>query len=518
MRKFVFILTALSFCITGILAQAPLQFNYQAVLRDSNGTLMPNESVTADVSILQGAPDGTVVFTEQHSVTTSDLGLMSLQIGSSSDLGVVDWGSDIYFIEISVNGNKLGSSQILSVPYALYAEQTGTWRKNESSLYYNGGNVGIGTAEPTAHLHILEADHAWFKIGTTLPNKWVISDMKAPGSQLQFSILGSEAPGGGVILAGTANVDAIAPGGLNIINEDSSYIAFFTKGYHPEHEKMRITAEGKVGIGTTEPDAELHILDEDHAWFRLGTSSANKWAIADMKAPGSQLQFSVVGEEAIGGGVILAGTANVDAIAPGGLNIINEDSSYVAFLTNGYHPEHEKMRITAEGKVGIGTTEPTAHLHIFDDKPAWLEIETSAASKWAVADMKAPGAQLQFLLMGNETPGGGAITGSTANVDAIAANGLNIINEENSHIAFLTNGYQPSDEKMRLNSDGKLGVGTTEPNELLEVSGAIKVSDGGYSGITDGATGPVPAGGAGTIIFLGTHFFGWDGSAWQQLD
>ncbi|MFC0779214.1 hypothetical protein [Flavobacterium sp. HJSW_4] len=65
---------------------------------------------------------------------------------------------------------------------------------------------------------------------------------------------------------------------------------------------------------------------------------------------------------------------------------------------------------------------------------------------------------------------------------------------------------------------GKIGIGTITPKEKLDVAGAIKVSDGGYTGITNGATTPVPVGGAGTIIFLGYNFYGWNGTVWKQLN
>lgn len=62
------------------------------------------------------------------------------------------------------------------------------------------------------------------------------------------------------------------------------------------------------------------------------------------------------------------------------------------------------------------------------------------------------------------------------------------------------------------------GFGVLAPNEKVEINGAIKISDGGYTSVTHNATTPVPAGGAGTIIFIGTHFYGWTGTAWKQLD
>jgi len=65
---------------------------------------------------------------------------------------------------------------------------------------------------------------------------------------------------------------------------------------------------------------------------------------------------------------------------------------------------------------------------------------------------------------------------------------------------------------------GNIGIGTIAPKEKLEVAGAIKVSDGGYTGITNGASSPVPNGGEGTIIYLSGNFYGWTGTAWKQLN
>ncbi len=126
MKKLTLVLVAILFAVTGILAQTPNEFKYQAVLRNADGTIMANEAVTVDISILQSSATGTSVFTEQHSVTTTAQGLINLNIGSVEDLSVIDWGADTYFIEISVNSTVMGTSQLLSVPYALQAKTAET--------------------------------------------------------------------------------------------------------------------------------------------------------------------------------------------------------------------------------------------------------------------------------------------------------------------------------------------------------------------------------------------------------
>jgi uncharacterized protein (TIGR02145 family) len=102
-------------------AQAPLQFKYQAALRNADGSVMANQEKTVVISLLLGDAEGSVVFSETHSVTTSANGIINLNIGSISSLEEINWASGSYFIQISVDGNVLGTSQLMSVPYALFA-------------------------------------------------------------------------------------------------------------------------------------------------------------------------------------------------------------------------------------------------------------------------------------------------------------------------------------------------------------------------------------------------------------
>ena len=115
---FVFLLLSFS-----TFAQTPTTFNYQAVLRDASGGILANQQVEIGVTLLQGSVTGTEIFTETHSVTTNEFGLVNLQIGSINtvDMETIDWSSGPYFIQISVDGVIMGTSQLLSVPFAIHA-------------------------------------------------------------------------------------------------------------------------------------------------------------------------------------------------------------------------------------------------------------------------------------------------------------------------------------------------------------------------------------------------------------
>ena len=100
-----------------------------------------------------------------------------------------------------------------------------------------------------------------------------------------------------------------------------------------------------------------------------------------------------------------------------------------------------------------------------------------------------------------------------------------VVANSNEWVYDATNGktyarrpQESSNSNIAVTDAGNLGVGTTNPFEKLVVNGAIKLGAGAYDGITDGATTPVPQGGAGTIAFASSHFFLWDGDSWEQLD
>lgn len=123
--------------LSGVLsAQAPQSFTYQSVIRNSSNDLISNMPIGTRISLLQGSVTGTVVYSETHNASTNDNGLLSLVVGSgtvqSGTFSSINWGDGPYFIksETDVNGGTnyslSGTQQMMSVPYALYAEQAGS--------------------------------------------------------------------------------------------------------------------------------------------------------------------------------------------------------------------------------------------------------------------------------------------------------------------------------------------------------------------------------------------------------
>lgn len=117
-------------------AQAPEAMSYQAVIRDVNNVLVSNSTVGMRISILQGSVNGSAVYVETQTPGSNANGLVSIQIGEGNvvtgSISDIDWVVGPYFIKTETdptggtNYTITGTSQLLSVPYALYAKTSGS--------------------------------------------------------------------------------------------------------------------------------------------------------------------------------------------------------------------------------------------------------------------------------------------------------------------------------------------------------------------------------------------------------
>lgn len=132
-KRLLLLLCALCAFVANIQAQVPNQFNYQAVARNSLGQAIPNAGIRTRFTILDGSATGTNVYSEVRLLTTNQLGLFTAAIGGSGATSVtgnfatIDWSTGKKFIKVEVdplggtNFIALGNTEMLSVPYALYA-------------------------------------------------------------------------------------------------------------------------------------------------------------------------------------------------------------------------------------------------------------------------------------------------------------------------------------------------------------------------------------------------------------
>ena len=130
MKKTISLFIAILSCTLGF----SQSFNYQAVVRNAVGDIVPNQSIGVQAKLLQGSASGSIIYTETHTITSNNQGIVSLAIGSgttSDSFVTIDWGTQNHWLEISVDitggtvYTVIGTSQLLNVPYANYASSSG---------------------------------------------------------------------------------------------------------------------------------------------------------------------------------------------------------------------------------------------------------------------------------------------------------------------------------------------------------------------------------------------------------
>ena len=146
MKQFVKLILLLIFA-QHTFAQAPGAFSYQAVVRDADGMIISNQEVEIGIEIIQGAADSTAVYKESFSQNTSTTGVISISVGTgnilSGDFHAIDWTTGTYFLKTIFNGTEMGTTQILSVPYALYSSIADSVRAESQVLSLEGNVLSI---------------------------------------------------------------------------------------------------------------------------------------------------------------------------------------------------------------------------------------------------------------------------------------------------------------------------------------------------------------------------------------
>jgi len=131
--KRIYILIATLLFAAGAYAQSPNMMSYQAVVRDANNTLVVNQAIGMQITILQG---GAPVYIEEHTPNSNVNGLITVKIGTGNvvlgDFSAIDWSVGPYFIKTETDPSGgtsytiTSTSQLMSVPYALYAANSGS--------------------------------------------------------------------------------------------------------------------------------------------------------------------------------------------------------------------------------------------------------------------------------------------------------------------------------------------------------------------------------------------------------
>ncbi len=133
--KYILLALVCCFSFMHIKAQAPQGIPYQSIIRNGNGNLLINQSVQVRFSIHNSTMSGNIVYQETHVTATSAAAMIILTIGQGTpvigNFSTINWGNGAKFMQVELDatgGNNyvdLGTQQMMSVPFALYAETAG---------------------------------------------------------------------------------------------------------------------------------------------------------------------------------------------------------------------------------------------------------------------------------------------------------------------------------------------------------------------------------------------------------
>ena len=339
---------------TSTFAQVPQKFNYQGIARDLDGIPLAKQKMTIKLSVLPTSDATIAEYEETQSVITNEFGLYTIQIGNGTsvtgEMKLVKWETGNKYIRVAIDpkgGNDFvvaGTSQLLSVPYAIYADKartltniahgdtrTGAVNSNaahvvgdvnyitkftsfntigKSLLYDNGSAIGIGTTSPaaTAKLHIYDA--------TTGNTELRVQHTNATAGASRISFFNDA----NTTFSATANYAVMnkqAAGNTGIVGPGFRNSKLF--GFNNSQGSLLFSTGGNIGFG-------YYNQSNSTVTTRLFIDSTTGYIGAGTTTPGARLEIN--GQIKITGGIPGAGKvlmsdasglANWATIANGGL-------------------------------------------------------------------------------------------------------------------------------------------------------------------------------------------------------
>jgi hypothetical protein len=365
----------------------------------------------------------------------------------------------------------------------------------EAMRIIDGGNVGIGRTSPIDKLHVSGSITAGTKSNST-QGTVILRGYYTDGA---FTVLGTEYASGGPMLgygvtpSTTSTAAFLSSTGQNVGRtayiHDGATHRWYTGATQTVaigssvsvSEVMRIASNGNVGIGTTTASSLLTIYK---------TSGNYMFDITNGTEAAFRLRTYNSGSAIINAKTFLQGLFHSTTFNAG-INYYRggaDTDGYLSLTTGG----SERLLIDKAGNVGIGTTSPTAKLAIVQGNSAarysifstvlGLLIKGNDNSAYNLLTLENTqtaanyGCSINFNLGYDGTPtvAGTAVLGSRI-VAAAEQTWTSTASTQDAYLAFYTTLNGTSGEKIRITSDGNLGIGTTGPTQLLDVRGNIKL-------------------------------------------
>ena len=372
----------------GLLAQAPSGFKFQGVARDAHNEPIASEDIALRLSLRQGGAFGPQIYFERHELTTTDLGVFDLIVGQgiglSGNFATIDWGNNDYWLQVEIDPNggsnytNMGSSQLLSVPYALYASESGSGGGSPTdelqTLVYNPSSGALAITNGNVVTIPPNTDNQQLNLsGTTLSlqNGGSVSLAGLSGGNSPWQQTGNDIfYNQGDVAVGTQNPEMrmhLAGDMLIQTNTGALHLGYPNNG---NRWRMSTTNSGADLLFRSKPNAapaySTRFAMRQGGEFQLGTSSTpTAWMhIQQNSTLGKpQLKLEEVGSDYAR--LELTNTTNNSFWHVAGLPATSATSARLNFF---YSPSggagFDRLVLTGDGKFGINGT-PGARVEIY---------------------------------------------------------------------------------------------------------------------------------------------------------
>jgi hypothetical protein len=411
----------------------------------------------------------------------------NLHIGA----GTPSLAADLSTSSALIKGNLEVDGKIYGDGSALTGLSSSQWTTTGSNIYYNAGNVGIGTST-----NLLSKLQIW------MADTHTTGAYTGPGTLLLYNNQNNADEQGAALMFGSNYEDGAGQqfttragikGGTDAAgNTADGYLAFYTTtgAANNNLERMRITSAGNVGIGTTTPLQALHVFVTSGQPALFSGSSQSGGTIR-LQATGST-GFSganLYDEAGVLSGSFQYGNTAAAAFTDQFVIASRKSTTPVIFYQGGYTSGYERLRLDTAGNiimtanVGIGTTDPAANLHIGAGTPT-LSADLSSNSALIKGNLEVDGKIYGdgSLLTGLTTTA--ALTTNYVTKMGASALANSIVYDNGTNVGI---GVASPSAKLEVNGtlivggssdtyfNGNVGVGSTSPMSSLDVKGSFAV-------------------------------------------
>lgn len=280
------------------MAQSPEKMSFQAVIRDGSGELVKSSEVAMRIQLLQGSEFGASVYVETHKAVTNANGLLGIEIGTgtvvSGDFSSIDWSAGPYFLKTETDPaggtdySITGTSQVLSVPYALHAKTAET----VENINYTEADP-LFTSSPAKNISTTDMDNLGNLSGINTGDQDGSETKVTAGANINIAGTGTNADPYEISATGNTRISSFQPPGCQYVSDvTTTYqkianLGTFTKG--SAATIIELTLQTHVYVASSQSTGviyELRVNDE---------ASSNGFATVALKDVGVSQSVSLTG-------------------------------------------------------------------------------------------------------------------------------------------------------------------------------------------------------------------------------